>query len=75
MKPNVNPKVIYQTFDFLGCTPRFSKESIDIGSEHGAGVVQGKQRIESKFLELALPRDRTSSTRVTDVFCHGKVFV
>ncbi len=52
---NVKRKVIDQTLTGFAQAPGSSKEPIQIGAQHGAGVIEGEQGIESEFLELSLP--------------------
>ena len=47
----------------LGRAPRFPKEPIDVRTEHREGVIQAKDRIKFLSLELALARNRSSSTK------------
>ncbi len=54
MVGNVKRKVIDQTLTRFAQTPRSSKKPIQIGAQHGAGVIEGEERIKSQLLELSL---------------------
>lgn len=51
-------QMVSQPLGFFGRAPGFPDQSVHIGSEFGAGVIQAKKWIKTRFLELALPRDR-----------------
>jgi hypothetical protein len=65
--------VVDQTLWGFAQTPRSSKEPIEICPEHGAGVVEGKERVEAEFFELSLPGDAASSSLRRDVPGFGVV--
>ncbi len=49
--------MIGQSFRFFGGAPGFSKHSVHVGSNHGAGVVEREQGIENDLLKFTLPRN------------------
>ena len=45
-----------QTVRAFRCAPGFSEQSVNVGPEHCAGMVQAEERIEAHLFELSLPR-------------------
>ena len=40
MVAHINPKMMNECLEILGRVPGFSKQATDVGSQHGAGVIQ-----------------------------------
>ncbi len=53
---SVELKVIDQRLDLFCRAPGFSKQAIDVGSEHGTGMVETKKRVKANFFKLPLAR-------------------
>ncbi len=60
MVPRVDPEVVNQSSLSFSRAPGASKEAVDVGPKHGAGVIEGEKRIKTDFLELPLTRDAAS---------------
>ncbi len=57
MKPGVHVEQVLQVDRFLRCAPGPAAHSFQIVSDHGAGVVQAKQRVKGPCLEFSLPHN------------------
>lgn len=55
-------QMVPQSLGFFGGAPGFPDQSVHIGSELGASVIQAEERIKTCFFELALPGDRPIAT-------------
>ena len=54
MKQSIDCQVHSEALFEFGRAPSSAKEPIDVGSEHGAAVIQTKQRIKATAFELPL---------------------
>ena len=52
MKLSVEREMEKKTFSFFCRAPSFSDESIDIRTDHRAGVVEIKERVKADFLKF-----------------------
>ena len=57
MELHVHRDMLPKALGFLRGAPGPSDQAIDVRPEHGAGVVQRKERVEGLFLQLPLPAD------------------
>ena len=57
MEGHVNLKELLESRGFFSCDPGSSNESSDVGSKHGKGVIDGKERVKGVVLEFALSSD------------------
>jgi len=51
-----------EPFSFFSCTPGFPNQSVHIGPELSAGMIEAEKRIKAYFLELALSGDGSPFT-------------
>ncbi len=75
MEARIDGQMIAESFGPLCRAPGFSKQSVYISSEHCAGVIQTKQRIESHFLEFPLPGYTTPLSFESFMVTCGKEFL
>ena len=59
MKGRVDREMIFEALEFFRRAPGFSKETINVRTEHRAGMVKAKDRIESTAFEFSLAGDAT----------------
>ena len=62
-----------QAFLFLGRTPSFSDQPIDVCPQHRIGVVNRKDGVESRLFELTLSGITASLTFKGPMGCLGKM--
>ena len=63
MVADVNAQVIDQPLARLARAPGPSKEPVEIGPQHRAGVVEREKRIKADLFELPLARDAAAPAR------------
>ena len=59
MEVDVKIKVVLELVEAFCGAPGSAKESINVGSQHGGGVVQTKERVPSDFFQFSLPDHAT----------------
>ncbi len=64
-----------QAIGLLGRTPSFSKQAIDVGSQHRSRVVKGEDRIKTTAFELSLSRYTATPSLCRLVVTIRKIFL
>ena len=70
---HVQGQMLLQAFPLLRRAPGPAEQSIDARPEHGAGVVQGEERIEAQLFQLPLVRQAGASSRIAMMDCLGEM--
>lgn len=68
MKSRVDGEMVFEAFDFLCRAPGFSKETVNIRTEHRAGMIEAENRIKSTAFEFSLAGDASAPTSKYDMF-------
>lgn len=57
MVPDVEGEVIDEARPVLRRAPGSPEKAVEVGSHHGAGVIERKERVKPNLFELTLTRD------------------
>lgn len=60
MKGDVDAEVIDEALLCFRRAPGFTKKAVEVSTQHGAGMIERKERIKTDFLELSLARYASS---------------
>ena len=65
--------MICEAITALGGAPGSAEEPVQVRAQHGAGVIEGKERVKADLFELPLTCDAASATFHSRVAGFGKM--